>query len=92
MKKAIIILVVAIIGTLFWSPWMGEDGGENVIRKIQQQEHVKSEVEELSSKYSYNSQTGKGCDGLSSSWAPFGRKIEYCQYGSWYVTFWGQRF
>lgn len=92
MKKIIIILVVAITAILFWSPWMGEDGGENIIRDVSQQEDLRAELDQLTSKYSYNPETKEGCDGLSSTWAPFGRKVEYCQYGSWYVTFWGERF
>ncbi|HAL50496.1 MAG: hypothetical protein UU46_C0012G0002 [Candidatus Uhrbacteria bacterium GW2011_GWD1_41_16] len=96
MKKFIIILVVAITAILFWSPWLDEDGGEaiiqDLIREIPQQEEVKAEYDQLLEKYSYNSETGEGCDGLSTKWAPFGRTIQYCEYGSWYVTFWGQRF
>jgi len=92
MKKVIIFLIVAITAILFWSPWMGEDGGENVIRKVQQEDDVEVELEDLTNKYSYNPETREGCDGLSSKWAPFGRTVQYCEYGSWYVTFWGQRF
>ncbi len=92
MKKIIIITIIAITAILFWSPWMGEDGGENIIQKVQQQEDVKTELEDLGAKYEYNVETAKGCDGLSSKWAPFGRTVQYCEYGSWYVTFWGQRF
>ncbi len=92
MKKIILALLVVITSILLWSPWMGEDGGEDIIRKIQQEPDVQAEIEELKDKYSYNSETGEGCDGLSSKWAPFGRAVRYCEYGSWYVTFWGQRF
>ena len=92
MKKVIIVAVVAITAILFWSPWMGEDGGEDTIRKIQLQEDVKAELEELGEKYAYSTENPEGCDGLSSKWAPFGRIVQYCEYGSWYVTFWGQRF
>ncbi|MBP7670953.1 hypothetical protein KA119_01510 [Candidatus Gracilibacteria bacterium] len=92
MKKTIIILIVIITAILFWSPWMGEDGGENIIRQVSSQQDVRTELDELTSKYSYNPETGEGCDGLASKWAPFGRTIQYCEYGSWYVTFWGQRF
>lgn len=92
MKKGIIIVVTAIIILLFWSPWMGKDGGENMIQKIQIQEDIVAELEEFAVEYGYNEETGEGCDGLSSKWAPFGRTVEYCEYGSWYVTFWGQRF
>ncbi len=92
MKKIIIVLVIAITAILFLSPWMGEDGGEDVIRKTQQEADVKAELEMLSSKYGYNVETGEGCDGLSSKWSPFGRTVQYCEYGSWYVTFWGQQF
>lgn len=90
--KTTIIILVAIIGLLFWSPWLGEDGGENVIRKLQTQPEVQAELDELAKQYAYNVETGEGCDGLTSKWAPFGRTVEYCEYGSWYVTFWGQRF
>lgn len=82
MKKIIIIAILPIIAILFWSPWMGEDGGEDIIKKVQQEDNVKSELEALVKK--------GGCDGLSSVWSPFGRTIKYCEYGSWYVTFWGQ--
>jgi len=95
MKKITIALfivpVIVIADILFWAPWMGQDGGEDVIRKVQQQEDVKAELDQLSAQYSYHADTGKGCDGLSSQWAPFGRTVRYCEYGSWYITFWGQR-
>lgn len=90
--KKIIVIGVLIIAAFFWSPWMGGDGGENVIRMVQQELGVKAEMEELVSKYSYKIETGEGCDGLSSEWAPFGRRVKYCEYGSWYISFWGQYF
>lgn len=85
--KKIIILVIAITSLFFWSPWMDED----IIREISQEEDVKTELDQLTNKYSYNLDTKIGCDGLSSRWAPFGRKIKYCDHRSWYVTFWGKR-
>jgi len=85
--KKIIILLITIISLFFWSPWMDED----IVREISQKEDVKTELELLTNKYSYNPDTKEGCDGLSSKWAPFGRKILYCDHRSWYVTFWGKR-
>lgn len=81
MKKIIILIIFIIFAILFWSPWMGEDGGENIIRKIQYDEKINAELKGLSL---------ERCEGLSSKWAPFGRMVKYCEYGSWYIPFWWQ--
>lgn len=91
MKKIIIIGIIIAIAIFFWSPWIGEDGGEKVIRFTQEMPQVQAEINILSSKYSCSTMIDDPncCDGLSSSWAPFGRKVTYCKYGNWYMPFWG---
>lgn len=93
MKKVLLIVLITITAVLFWSPWMGEDGGKDIITKLSQESDIQTEIRQLTNQHSYNAETNpNGCDGLTSNWAPFGRKVNYCQYGSWYITFWGQRF
>lgn len=70
---------------------MGEDGGEKIIRKVAEEEEIKNQLNYLTSKNSHNPPIAEDCDGLSSRWAPFGRKVEFCEYRNWYVAFWGQR-
>ena len=87
MKKIIVILSILLLGFLFWSPWMGDDGGENVIRKLQTAPELQQKIMQLAEKNG-----GRlSCEGISSTWAPFGRKVNACG-GGWYVTFWGQYF
>lgn len=88
-KKIISSIIVIVLAVLFWSPWMGLEGGEDIIRKVQEDENFQAELDELS-EHAYDVSTGEGCDGLSSKWAPFGRQVEYCEFGSWYVSFWGR--
>ena len=92
MKKIIIVLIVAITTLLFWSPWMGDDASDRLIREVPKKEEFTAELNELIEEYSYDSETKEGCDGLSLKWAPFGRTIMYCEYGNWYVTFLGDMF
>lgn len=90
MKKALLIVPLVLLGLLFWSPWMGEEGGEDVIRETIQIPEVRAELDTLMASYScQDGLTSECCDGPSSSWAPFGRNVEYCGYGQWYVPFWG---
>ncbi len=81
MKKIVTITSLFILGLLFWAPWMGEDGGEKIIQDVSLRPEVRAELENI-----------KGCEGLSSSWAPFGRRVEYCEGKSWYVGFWNPIF
>ncbi len=88
---ALSVLVLVVAGLLFWAPWMGEDGGEETIRATTQSPEVRAELDTLTAKYSCSATdiSGDCCDGMSSSWAPFGRQVKYCEYGTWYVPFWG---
>lgn len=93
MEKFIIIALIAFTAILFWSPWMGEEGSEDIIRSMSQEQAVRAEIIRLSDQYGSWSETNpEGCDGFKSSWIPFGRKIQYCGHGDWYITFWGYRF
>lgn len=89
MKKGLVIALIAITALLLWSPWLAEDGGENIIREISQREDVQMEMDRLTDDYGCNADGKECCDGLSSSWAPFGRNVNYCHYATWYVPFWG---
>lgn len=89
MKKIIIGLSILIGAFLFWAPWMANDGGEEVIRKLQTKPEVQSLGRELASKYSLAN--GYACDGIWSTWAPFGRMVRVCG-ASWYITFFGANF
>lgn len=87
MKKLVLAFLILALALLCWSPWMDDS-----IEKVTENSEVQAELEELTSQYSYDPETGEGCDGLSSDWMPFGRKVEYCDHASWYLTFWGQTF
>ena len=93
MKKLPFILIplLLILGLLFWAPWMAEDGGEDTIRVIIQMPKVQTELETLTAQYgcTETNMNTDCCDGMSSSWAPFGRNVNYCDHGSWYAPFWG---
>ncbi|MEY3784083.1 MAG: hypothetical protein RLZZ230_405 [Candidatus Parcubacteria bacterium] len=84
-KFSNLIWLIAFI--LFWSPWMLEDGGEDIIRKIQAREIVTKDSQEQ-----LVIQNNPNCDGVSVSWVPFGIKTECMSRGDKYVTFWGQEF
>jgi len=82
MKKKIIFLIAIIILILFLSPWMFDDGGENMIRKVQMTDDYDRVMEKITRDHF--------CDGVHSQWAPFGRMVKYCDRAEWYVTFWGK--
>jgi hypothetical protein len=82
--KIKLYFLILIFVILLWSPWMGEDGGENVVRKLQSFDTYKRAVELM--------KEDGFCDGVHTVWAPFGRKVKYCDRAEWYVTFWGQIF
>ena len=67
---------------------MGEDEGEDVIRKVQLAPENQEKVEYLRNTYPIGSKNAEGCDGWHSEWVPFGRKVTYCEYASWYIPFW----
>lgn len=85
-RQNLLYLALALIVVIFaWSPWMGDDGGEEAIRK------VAAERPEIGNYTAFDENGTLLCDGLYSTWAPFGRWVENCESG-WYITFWGQIF
>lgn len=92
MRKWIILgsIVLGIVGFLFWSPGMAEEGGEDTARAKIQEPLVRAELDTLTEKYSCSAtnMAVNCCDGMSTRWSPFGRMVEYCEYGEWYVPFW----
>lgn len=90
MKKIIITFSIFFVGLLFWAPWMSDDGGEDVVLHLRHNDlSVQATISQLAEKY--NLSTGYDCDGIWTTWAPFGRMVRLCG-GGWYVTFWGQHF
>lgn len=84
-KKIFLAIFAIIIFILAWAPWMADDGGERVIQKV-----AMEKSSEMNGQV-YDKDGNLLCDGLYSTWAPFGRWVSNCESG-WYVTFWGQIF
>ncbi len=86
-KKMIIGTIVGITALLFWAPWTGD--GDVLSRKILEKESVQKELNTLTAEHSCSEgDLTNCCDGLSTKWAPFGKMVKYCEYGSWYAPFW----
>ena len=91
-KKRILLfiaigIVLLIVAFLAWAPFMGDS--MDVSRALSNSKEWQSEIAALGD-YSCSSGvvTAACCDGLSMRWVPFGRMIDFCEYGSWYVGFW----
>ena len=89
MKKWFLLAIVAVFLLLFWSPWLQHENGENVVKDFQRNMSAeqRAEIDVATSIHACSiSMTPDCCDGLVSSWAPFGRTIGYCDYVTWYVS------
>ncbi|EKD94065.1 MAG: hypothetical protein ACD_28C00001G0015 [uncultured bacterium] len=88
MKKILPIVGVLVLALLFWAPWMGD--GDMVARELVAQDSFQAELKPLINQYACvpDAPDAECCDGLSNHWAPFGRKVTYCEYGRWYLPFW----
>jgi len=81
-KKYLIFGIFIVLFLFLWSPWMMADGGKNAIGKVQTTADYSQIMNNVSRDIF--------CDGFHTVWAPFGRKVKYCDRADWYVTFWGK--
>ena len=72
MKKILIIAAIIILGFVAYNPELADDGGEEAVSAIIRD---------------YEFKTKAPCEGFSTNWLPFGRKVDLCDEISWYITY-----